>query len=62
MTRFRWGKSETVKFPPPDFVISGRAYWYRKTIRAFLKRHNKDKSGRGVQAMMQARKVESKAS
>ena len=44
MTEWRWRHSETVGFPQPDFVIDGRNYWYKRTIRRFLARHANNKS------------------
>jgi len=43
MTEWRWRHSETVGFPQPDFVIDGRNYWYKRTIRRFLARHANNK-------------------
>jgi hypothetical protein len=39
MTEWRWRNSKTVGFPPPDFVIDGRNYWRKRTVRGFLAKH-----------------------
>ena len=43
MTEWRWRHSKTVGFPPPDFIIDGRNYWHKRTIRRFLARHANNK-------------------
>jgi predicted DNA-binding transcriptional regulator AlpA len=34
---YRWLRSDDVRFPPPDHLISGKRYWRAGTIRAFLR-------------------------
>jgi hypothetical protein len=33
MTVWRWQRNPRVRFPLPDFVINGRNYWTRRTLR-----------------------------
>lgn len=35
MTLWRWTNDprSRVRFPPPDFIINGRKYWKRRTLR-----------------------------
>ena len=50
MTIWRWRHSEIVQFPEPDFIISGRDYWKRETIRRFCERHANQAAGRRITA------------
>jgi hypothetical protein len=34
MAIWRWTRDPRVQFPAPDFVINGRRYWKRRTLRA----------------------------
>ncbi len=33
MTLWRWTRSPRIQFPPPDFILNGRKYWKRRTLR-----------------------------